>query len=103
MLQVPSHGRRRGMRQFLQTLLLLALCFAAISSLNAQGADQVTMTVTYVTSRQVYFDAGTEQGVMAGDTVLLSRSGQPPAQVVITAVASHSSVGRAINPLASIK
>jgi hypothetical protein len=84
--------------------LFLTMLFASgMLSLYARQSGSVQLTVTYVSSKQVYFDAGTEQGVAVGDTVSLSRPGQSTAEVVITAVASHSSVGRPIGSGVGIK
>jgi len=75
----------------------LALVLAStigITPLSAQLPGPIRMTVTYATARQVYFDAGTEDGISPGDTVTLSRSDTVLGRAVITATASHSSVGR---------
>jgi hypothetical protein len=91
------------LKDFRTILPLLACCLFATPLIRAQESGNISLTVTYVTSRQVYFDAGTEAGVTVGDTVVLSRSGQGMGDAVITAVASHSSVGRMLNPQAGIK
>ena len=91
------------MRPTRAALFLMMLFASGMLSLYARQSGSIELTVTYVSSKQVYFDAGTEQGVAVGDTVSLSRPGQSSAEVVITAVASHSSVGRPIGSGGGIK
>jgi hypothetical protein len=81
----------------------MTLCACGVLSLRAQQSAVIQLTVTYVTTKQVYFDAGSERGVAVGDTVLLSPSSQTPETAVITAVASNSSVGRMVNPKGGTK
>jgi hypothetical protein len=75
-------------------LVLVAAAAIGPSPAKAQLSRPVRMTVTYVTARQVYFDAGVDDGVSIGDTVTLTRSDTLVGQGVITAIASHSSVAR---------
>ncbi len=103
MLQVPSNRRRGKLKPLMVILALFTLSVMDTVALPGQPSGSVLMRVTYVTSRQVYLDAGAEEGVAIGDTVTLSRSGAMVGQAVISATASHSAVGHILGPETSPK
>jgi hypothetical protein len=82
------------MKPFTFALVLAAAATLGPTLVKAQPSRPIRLTVTYVTARQVYFDAGADDDVSIGDTVTLTRSDTVVGQGVITAIASHSSVAR---------
>jgi hypothetical protein len=87
------------MRSFVFTLGLMIL--SAPPAGASGGGSAIRCPVTYCTSAQVYFEGGKEDGVSIGDTLTISRGDTIVGEVVITAIATHSSVGRPLpSPLA---
>ncbi|HTX98676.1 MAG TPA: hypothetical protein VMG09_01515 [Bacteroidota bacterium] len=84
---------RSGLQMTLRIPLLLLLLTAGVLA-RAQHAPGFVTKITYVTSEQVYFDAGTEEGIVAGDTIKVYRSGIPLGSAVVTLLAAHSCVAR---------
>ncbi len=85
------HGHSGGSVtiRFLSFLLLVAGGTAW-----AQTPARMEVKVTFVTSTHVYFDSGSEEGVIVGDTVTVLRSGSEIGTAIISIVAPHSSLAR---------
>ena len=80
-------------------LFVGVLLLVAISAGDGGQGHSIRCRVTYFTSAQVYFDGGKEEGLSVGDTLLIARNDTSVGTAVITAISSHSSVGR---PLISL-
>lgn len=65
--------------------------------MSAQQKQTIRCSVSYVAASVIYFDAGRENGMAAGDTMLVSRSGLAIGNVVITAVSKRSSAAQIIS------
>jgi hypothetical protein len=70
--------------------VLFLLALACSPSIHAQGFTDVRMKVTYVTAQQLYLNAGSEEGVLRGDTVTVFRHGAAIAQARVSFVSPHS-------------
>ncbi len=75
-------------------IILLLLCGSPV--VRAQHLSGLRMNVTYVTSAQLYFDAGNEEGVAPGDSVVVYRAGVRIATARVSTVAPHSSAARIV-------
>ncbi len=73
-------------------ILSLLLLIAGSRLAWSQPSSALTMKVTYVTSDNVYFSSGSDEGVMVGDTVAILRSGSEIGTAVVSMLAVHSSV-----------
>jgi hypothetical protein len=72
-------------RRFLLPLALLAAAAAA-----EPDRAEVTAKVTYIVPEGAYVDAGSDQGLAAGETGAVLRDGRPVAKAEIVAVSSRS-------------
>lgn len=77
--------------------LAAGLALFAQTGLLAQSEQSVPVSVTAVSGRSVYLDAGSAQGIAAGDEVELRPAGQAPVRALVREVASRSA--RAEAPL----
>jgi hypothetical protein len=86
------NGRNRTMIK--SSLLVGLFLLAAVSAGNGGQGRFIRCRVTYFTSAQIYFDGGREEGLSVGDTLVIARGDTVVGSAVITAISSHSSVGR---------
>ncbi|MBI2427622.1 MAG: hypothetical protein HYV29_02255 [Ignavibacteriales bacterium] len=70
--------------------------------LFAQQKQIIRCSVSYVAASVIYFDAGRENGIAAGDTLNVERNGSVIGKVVITAVSKRSSAAQIISQVQSI-
>lgn len=87
------------MKPVFKTILFL-VCL--VPALHAGRIQTIHCSVSYVAASVIYFDAGKENGLAAGDTIRVSRNGSPVGSVVITAVSKRSSAAQIIAQTGSI-
>ena len=61
------------------------------SRLPAQEDGHAHFAVSYLTSSEVFFDAGRDQRVRQDDTLVVARKGKEIGRIVVRAVAKQSS------------
>lgn len=77
------------------TVVLSILWIASIG--QAETPERQSATVTYIASEGIYIDAGRSSGLEVGDTLIVSRSGERVARIVVTNVSSQSAAAQAVD------
>jgi hypothetical protein len=83
--------------------IIICLAFSFITLLFAQQKQTIRCSVSYVATSVIYFDAGRENNLAAGDTMLVSRNNSTIGKVIITAVSKRSSAAQVVAQTVPIK
>jgi len=71
------------------TMVILIFCLAA--SAGRVRAEESTCTVRYLSAEHVYLDTGSNEGLVVGSKVMLTRGGKAFAELEVVFAAGHSS------------
>ena len=86
---------------FLNKLFLILFISSAL--LFAQEKKEFRFSVSYVASSIVYVDAGREQNISIGDSLIVYRDSTEIAKILVTAVSRKSTAAQIISELFTIK
>ncbi len=91
------------MKYLTLTCAVLLSILSIATTGQAETPERTSGTVTYIASEGIYIDAGSSSGLEVGDTLIVRRSGDRVARIVITNVSSASAAAQALDQIMPIE